>query len=84
MMKKMVILERLVLELYLDMVLDTHTLGPGRLSGDNHDHEDINWNGLGSIGTISMSGNTIHDDHCGDLTKFMSPNGICCVCDQGY
>ena len=62
---------------------DTHMLGPGRFSGDNHDHEDINWNGLGSIGPISMSGNTIHEDHCGDLTKVMSPNGICCVCDLG-
>ena len=48
---------------------DTHMLGPGRLSGDNHDHEDINWNGLGSIRPISMSGNTVHEDHCGDLTK---------------
>ena len=48
---------------------DTHMLGPGILSGDDHDHEDINWNGFGSIGPISMSGNTIHEDHCGDLTK---------------
>ena len=32
---------------------DTHVLGPGRLSCDNHDHEDINWNGLDSIGPIS-------------------------------
>ena len=54
----------------------------GRLSGDNHDHEDMNWNGLGSIKPISMSGNTIHEDHCGDLSKVMSPNGISCVCDQ--
>ena len=30
-----------------------------------------------------MSGNTIQENHCGDLTKVMSPNGICCVCDQG-
>ena len=48
MMKKlMLILERLVQELQLNMVLwrDTHMLGPGRLSGDNHDHEDINWEG---------------------------------------
>ena len=35
---------------------DTNMLGPGRLSGDHHDHEDINWNGLGSIGPISMCG----------------------------
>ena len=48
---------------------DTHMLGPGRSSGDNHDHEDINRNGIGSIGPISTSGNTIHEDHCGDLTK---------------
>ena len=57
-------------------------LGLGRSFRDNHDHEDINWNGLGSIGPISMSGNTIHEDLCGDQTKVMSPNGICCVCDQ--
>ena len=44
---------------------DTRMLGSGRLSGDNHNHEDINGEGLGRTGPISMSGNTKHEDHRG-------------------
>ena len=66
---------------------DTHMLRRGRLSGDNHDYEDINWNGLSSLGPISMRGNTIHEDHCGDLTKGRREGeeggGAVCVCGGG-
>ena len=86
MMKKlMVILERLVQELQLNMVL-----GETLICWVLEDYLVIITimktsigNGLGSVEPISMRRNTIHEDHYGDLTKVMSPNGICCVCDQG-
>ena len=76
---------------------DTRMFGSGRSSGYGYDYGDMNEDGLnqaitpfaggamqgglGSGGPISLIGNTRRVGHRDDLSKVMSPNGICRVCE---
>ena len=77
---------------------DTRMFGSGRSSGYGYDYGDMNEDGLsqaiipfvggamqgglGSGGPISLIGNTRRVGHRDDLSKVMSPNGICRVCED--